>query len=73
MNNFKLPQKNERLKLFGSIEPGIKTKPSEKENMLDLQNMKEDFLMDYLVNGRLHHVHNGHCEDHGPVEIVTIN
>ncbi|MDF1997994.1 GTP cyclohydrolase FolE2 [Peribacillus frigoritolerans] len=46
MNNFKLPPKNERLKLFGSIEPGIKTKPSEKENMLDLQNMKEDFLFE---------------------------
>jgi hypothetical protein len=29
--------------------------------------------MDYLVNGRLHHVYNGHCDDHGPVEIVTIN
>lgn len=28
--------------------------------------------MDYLVNGRLHHVHDGHCDDHGPVEIVTI-
>lgn len=29
--------------------------------------------MDYLVNGRLHHVHNGKCEDHGPVDIVKIN
>jgi hypothetical protein len=26
--------------------------------------------MDYLVNGRLHHVHDGHCDDHGPIEIV---
>ncbi|WP_298770501.1 hypothetical protein [uncultured Shewanella sp.] len=26
--------------------------------------------IDYLVNGRLHHVHNGHCDDHGPIEIV---
>ncbi|MEW6993441.1 hypothetical protein AADZ84_04115 [Colwelliaceae bacterium MEBiC 14330] len=26
--------------------------------------------IDYIVNGRLHHVHNGHCDDHGPVEIV---
>jgi hypothetical protein len=24
---------------------------------------------DYVVNGRLHHPHNGHCDDHGPVEI----
>ncbi|WHX77656.1 hypothetical protein QNH32_11960 [Priestia flexa] len=27
--------------------------------------------MDYLVNGRLHHVHDGHCDDHGPVEVIT--
>ncbi len=27
---------------------------------------------DYLVNGRLHHVHDSHCDDHGPVEIVMI-
>lgn len=26
---------------------------------------------DYLVDGRLHHVHDGHCDDHGPVEVVT--
>jgi hypothetical protein len=26
--------------------------------------------IDYLVNGRLHHPHEGHCDDHGPVEIV---
>lgn len=26
--------------------------------------------VDYIVNGRLHHVHNGHCDDHGPVDIV---
>lgn len=44
MENFKLPPKNERLKLFGSIEPGRKTKPSEKEKMPDLQNVREDFL-----------------------------
>jgi len=22
---------------------------------------------DYLVNGRLHHPHEGHCDDHGPI------
>jgi hypothetical protein len=27
---------------------------------------------DYLVNGRLHHVHNGHCDDHGPVEMIIL-
>jgi hypothetical protein len=25
---------------------------------------------DYLVEGRLHHPHGGHCDDHGPVEVV---
>jgi len=24
----------------------------------------------YIVDGRLHHVHDGHCDDHGPVDIV---
>lgn len=46
MKDFELPSKNERLKLFGSKEPGIKTKPSEKENMPDLQNKREDFLFE---------------------------
>ncbi len=27
--------------------------------------------IDYIVNGRLHHVHNGHCDDHGPVEVIN--
>jgi hypothetical protein len=26
--------------------------------------------VDYLVDGHLHHPHNGHCDDHGPVTIV---
>jgi len=26
--------------------------------------------VDYLVDGHLHHSHNGHCDNHGPVEIV---
>jgi len=25
---------------------------------------------DYLVDGRLHHAHGDHCDDHGSVEIV---
>ncbi len=25
--------------------------------------------VDYLVDGHLHHVHEGHCDDHGPVQI----
>ncbi|MCD8501925.1 MAG: hypothetical protein LRY71_09930 [Bacillaceae bacterium] len=28
--------------------------------------------VDFLVNGRLHHVHGDHCDDHGPVELVTV-
>jgi hypothetical protein len=23
---------------------------------------------DYLVDGHLHHPHDGHCDDHGPVK-----
>lgn len=41
-----LPNKAERHKLFGSVEPGEKTKPTEKEKMPDLQNTKKDFLFD---------------------------
>jgi hypothetical protein len=26
--------------------------------------------IDYLVNGRLHHTHGDHCDDHGPVQLV---
>lgn len=26
--------------------------------------------VDYIVNGRLHHQHGDHCDDHGPVEVV---
>lgn len=26
--------------------------------------------VDYLVDGHLHHPHNGHCDDHGKIEIV---
>lgn len=26
--------------------------------------------IDFLVNGRLHHVHGDHCDDHGPVDVV---
>lgn len=25
---------------------------------------------DYLVDGHLHHPHEGHCDDHGPVRVV---
>jgi hypothetical protein len=26
--------------------------------------------IDYIVDGHLHHQHNGHCDNHGPVEIL---
>jgi GTP cyclohydrolase I len=39
-----LPQKEERHKLFGSVEPAERTKPTEKEKMKDIQNVKKDFL-----------------------------
>ncbi|MCA1032479.1 GTP cyclohydrolase FolE2 [Bacillus timonensis] len=41
-----LPTKAERHKLFGSVEPGIKTKPTEKQDMPDLQNSRKDFLFE---------------------------
>lgn len=41
-----LPNKNERHQLFGSVAPGPRTKPIEKEKMADLQNTKKDFLFD---------------------------
>ena len=27
--------------------------------------------MDYLVNGRLHHPHGDHCDDHGPLPVIS--
>ncbi|KZN30021.1 hypothetical protein N480_03495 [Pseudoalteromonas luteoviolacea S2607] len=26
--------------------------------------------VDYIVDGRLHHQHGDHCDDHGPVDII---
>src|SRR5690625_4152941 len=43
-SHINLPSKKERHKLFGSVKPGPKTKPTIKEKMADLQNTKEDFL-----------------------------
>lgn len=42
----KLPSKEQRHQLFGSIKPSEKIKPTEKEKMADLQNVKKDFLFD---------------------------
>ncbi|SHF54195.1 GTP cyclohydrolase FolE2 [Ornithinibacillus halophilus] len=49
MENIKiksLPNKEERHRLFGSVPPGPKTKPTEKNKMSDLQNVEKDFLFD---------------------------
>ncbi|GAA0462123.1 GTP cyclohydrolase FolE2 [Alkalibacillus silvisoli] len=46
-----LPNKQERHKLFGSVEPGPKHKPMEKSKMKDLQNTKKDFLFELDVVG----------------------
>jgi len=29
-----------------------------------------DEHVDYLVDGHLHHPHDGHCDDHGPVKLA---
>lgn len=42
----KLPSKEQRHQLFGSVPPGPKSKPTEKNEMSDLQNLKKDFLFD---------------------------
>lgn len=41
-----LPNKSERHSLFGSVNPGPKTKPIEKDRMPDLQNKQDDYLFD---------------------------
>jgi len=41
-----LPNKEQRHRLFGSVEPVPGTKPVDKHEMADLQNTKEDFLFD---------------------------
>jgi len=47
----RLPNKEERHKLFGSVVPGPRTKPTEKSQMPDLQNVQKDFLFDLDVCG----------------------
>lgn len=49
MNEIKgktLPNKSERHKLFGSVHPGPRTKPTGKNEMADLQNTRKDFMFD---------------------------
>src|SRR5699024_12798937 len=42
----KLPNKAARHRLFGSVHPGPRTKPTTKSDMADIQNSKKDFLFD---------------------------
>src|SRR5690625_392369 len=49
--NINLPNKKERHKLFGSVDPGPKTKPTNKEHMADLQNSQKDFLFEINAVG----------------------
>lgn len=46
-----LPNKVERHKLFGSVKPGPKSKPTEKKDMSDLQNKQKNFLFDLDIVG----------------------
>lgn len=46
-----LPNKQERHQIFGSVAPGPKSKPTEKSQMPDLQNIQKDFLFDLDVCG----------------------
>lgn len=39
-----LPKKQERHRIFGSVKPGPKTKPTTKDCMIDIQNTNEDFF-----------------------------
>lgn len=43
-SHINMPTKKERHRMFGSVPPGPKTKPTTKECMVDIQNTKEDFL-----------------------------
>lgn len=46
-----LPTKEQRHKLFGSVQPAEKIKPVEKNKMADLQNTKKNFLFNLDVVG----------------------
>lgn len=45
-DEYELPDKAERLRLFGSVDPVQGNKPVRKEEMQDLQNSKNDFLFE---------------------------
>jgi GTP cyclohydrolase IB len=42
--NIQLPPKKERHRLFGSVSPGTKIKPTQKHEMADIQSQKNHFL-----------------------------
>jgi len=45
-SHIELPSKGDRHRIFGSVEPGPKTKPTTKDSMTDIQNTNEDFLFE---------------------------
>lgn len=68
-----LPNKAQRHKLFGSVQPGPRTKPSEKKQMADLQNSKKDFLFDLDAVGIANVKHPVTVESHlNPTEQTSI-
>jgi len=46
-----LPPKKEHHRIFGSVEPGPKTKPTTKATMSDIQNTNEDFFFEINAVG----------------------
>ncbi|ENH96974.1 GTP cyclohydrolase [Gracilibacillus halophilus YIM-C55.5] len=73
--NVSLPNKAERHKLFGSVEPGPRSKPTKKHEMPDLQNTKQDFLFDIdhvgITNVKHPVIVNSHVTPHVQTTIGT--
>jgi GTP cyclohydrolase I len=64
-----LPEKQERHRLFGSVPPGERTKPTEKDEMADLQNTQNDFLFHIDAVGITNVTHP--IPIHGEIEPTT--
>ncbi|MFS0672543.1 GTP cyclohydrolase FolE2 [Ornithinibacillus sp. 179-J 7C1 HS] len=69
--HIQLPTKEERHKLFGSVEPGPKEKPIEKDKMADLQNMQKDFLFELDSVGITNVKHPIMIRSHTSPEVQT--
>jgi hypothetical protein len=42
-----------------------------KRRPLDEEAIPHGDHVDYVVNGHLHHPHNGHCDNHGNVQLAN--